>query len=178
MALSRKKKEAIVADMAERLGGMSALVVTEYRGLTVAEMSDIRNKLRESDATFHVIKLSLAKLAFEKAGLDPLPEDLLAGPVALAVLGEEVSAPSKALLKFEDDIDDLHVKGGLLEGTVLDAAGVEMMSKLPTREEVLGQIVGTIAAPSRQLVTVLAAPMRDLVGVINARVQAGEEEAA
>ena len=87
MALSRKKKEAIVADMAERLGGMSGLVVTEYRGLDVAQMSEIRNKLREHDATYHVIKLSLAKLAFEQAGLDPLPEDLLAGPVALAVLG-------------------------------------------------------------------------------------------
>lgn len=177
MALSRKKKEAIVADMAERLGGMSGLVVTEYRGLDVAQMSEIRNKLREHDATYHVIKLSLAKLAFEQAGLDPLPEDLLAGPVALAVLGEDVSRPSKALLEFEKEFDELEVKGGMLEGSALDAAGVEMMSKLPTREELLGQIVGTIAAPSRQLVTVLAAPMRDLVGVINARVEKGEEAA-
>ena len=162
--------------MVERLRDSTAVVVSDYRGLDVSEFQDLRTKLRESGATMHVIKNTLAAIAFEQAEIE-VPTELLNGPTAIAVLGEEVSKPAKALLDFADEHDHLEVRGGMLEGKVVGLDGVEMMSRLPTKEEVLTQIVGVIAAPSRQLVSVLNAPLRDLVGVINAYATK-EEDAA
>jgi large subunit ribosomal protein L10 len=167
LPLSRARKEEIVTTMAERLRGSTAVVVSDYRGLDVSEMEALRTQLRESGATMHVIKNKLAAIAFAQAEIEA-PLELLTGPSAIAVLGEEVSKPAKALLDFAKDHDDLEVRGGMLEGRVLDLGGVEMMSKLPTKEEVLTQIVGVVAGPARQLVGVLNAPLRDLVAVINA----------
>ncbi len=177
MPLSRARKKEIVATMVEHLSSSTAVVVSDYRGLDVHELQTLRTQLRESGATMHVIKNTLATLAFNQAGIEP-PTALLSGPTAITVLGEEVSKPTKALLDFAEDHDDLEVRGGMLEGKVLDESGVLMMSKLPTKEEVLTQIVGVIAAPSRQLVSVLNAPLRDLVGVINAYANKAEDEAA
>ncbi len=173
MPLTRSQKAQVVEDMAARLKEANALVVADYRGLSDAEMKALRGELRKSGATMTVIKNTLARRAFEMAGIEP-PANLLGGPTAIALFVEDLSTPAKAILDFAKKQELLEVKGGMLEGKHIDAAGVEMMSKLPTKDELRGLIVGVIQAPSRQLVSVLQAPMRDLVGVLRAKVDQGE----
>ena len=173
MPLTRSQKVEVVESMAARLREAGALVLADYRGLTDAEMKALRAELRKSGAEMTVIKNTLARRAFEMAGLET-PEALLSGPTAIALFTEDLSSPSKAILEFAKKHELLEIKGGLLEGQVLDASGVDMMSKLPTKDEVRGMIVGVIQAPSRQMVSLLQAPMRDLVGVLKAYVDKGE----
>lgn len=177
MALSRKRKEVIIADLIERFESAQGIVFTHYRGLDVDEMSELRGALRQSGATFHVVKNSLLSRVFEASGREIPDAEMLSGPTAIAVLSDDLSGPTKALFKFAKSTEILEIRGGFLGTSVLDAAGVEALSKLPSREELLAQLLGTISAPSRQLVTVISAPMRDLVGVLNARVREGEAEA-
>lgn len=182
MALSRERKEEIVAGLTARLQNAQGIVFTHYRGLDVDEMIDLRAKLRESGATYHVVKNTLLGRIFEAAGLGTPDPELLSGPTAIAVLTDDLSGPTKTLFKVAKDTEILEIRGGYLGTSQLNAAGVEALSKLPSREELLSTLLGTIGAPSRQLVTVIAAPMRDLVGVISARVREGkgqgESEAA
>ena len=174
MPLQRHEKEAVVQAMTEQLRSADAVVVTDYRGLTVAQLRKIRRALRAVGAEIHIIKNSLARRAFTAAGLD-LPEDLLQGPTALAVLGEDLSGASKVLLAAVEETKLLTIKGGLLGGRSIDLKGVEMLSRLPTRPELLAIFLGTLKAPQRQLVTVLQAPLVQMVGVLKAY---SEKEAA
>jgi large subunit ribosomal protein L10 len=151
--------------MAERLKSADALVVADYRGLTDAELKLLRGELRKSGAEMRVIKNTLAKRAFEMAGLEA-PDMLLSGPTAIALFFEDLSTPAKAMLEFARKHEHLQMKGGMLEGTIFGSSGVSTLSELPTKDEVRSMIVGVLQAPTRQLVTVLQAPMRDLVSVI------------
>lgn len=179
MALRLHEKEAICGDMTERLGRTTAMLVADYRGLTVAELRQLRSVLREDGAEIQVIKNSLLRRACDAAGLEP-PDGLLAGPTAVVLLYEDLSKPVKALLDFAKKHEELEIRGGLLEGRPLDAAGVKALADLPTKDELRAMLLGVLAGPSRQLVTVLQAPLRGLAAVINARVEAGDagEEAA
>ena len=172
MPLKRGEKEQIVAEMSARLRSAEAVVVTDYRGLNVAQIARLRGLLRAAGSDFQVIKNTLAQRAFEAAGLEA-PADLLSGPTAIAVFGEDVSAPAKALAAFAKESGILAIKGGLLAGRALDAAAVGALADLPTREELFSQLVGLFTAPPQQLVTVLSAPLRDFVNVLSARVEAG-----
>lgn len=170
MPLQRDEKEAIVAEMTEQLGNAEAVVVTDYRGLDVAEISDLRRKLRECGSQLQVIKNTLAQRAFADADIE-LPEEMLLGPTAVALLFEELASPAKVLLECAKKTGRLAIKGGLMGGRLLDADGVTALSTLPTREELLSQVLGVITAPQRGTVTVLQAPMRDFLNVLNARVK-------
>lgn len=174
LPLSRERKHELVDAMAERLGSASAVIVTHYRGLDVAALTELRGKLRTGGASYHVIKNRLLRRAYELAELEPPPAELLSGPTAVAVLGDDLSGPAKAMLEFAKKHEQLLVVGGYMGGQVLDAKGVEALSKLPTREELLSQLVGVLQAPQRNLVSLLAAPGRDLVRVIDAKVKKDE----
>jgi len=169
--LLRRQKEAVVAAMTERLTQAHAIVVADYRGLDVAQMSRLRRELRPSGAVMHVVKNSLARRALEAAGLDTMDEHLV-GPTLIVLLGEDLAAPTKAVLKAAKDTDKLRVKGGLLGGRTIDARAVAALADLPSREELLAQFVGLLEAPQRQLLAVLEAPQRDLIGVFQARIEA------
>jgi large subunit ribosomal protein L10 len=152
--MHRNEKEAIVEQATALLAGADALYVSDYRGLTVAELTELRGKLRASDASVHVFKNTLTRMAAERAGrADLVP--LLSGPTAITICGADAVAPAKVLNDFARTHDELKVRGGLLEGSVLDAAGVRAIAILPPREVLLGRVVGTIAAPISGLLTVL-----------------------
>lgn len=177
MPLNRSEKEAVVNDMARRLKEAEAVVVTDYRGLTVSQIRKLRVQLRPQNSEFHVIKNSLARRAFELAGLEP-PDELLTGPTALMLLYEDLSSPSKTLLGFVKETNELlSIKGGLVGGRPMGADGVKALSELPSREELRALILGTFLAPQRRVVTVLSTPLRDLAGVLNARAEAGDKAA-
>jgi large subunit ribosomal protein L10 len=174
LPLSRSEKVAVVEQMAARLKECDALVLADYRGLDVAEMTELRTSLRKHGSEIHVIKNTLVRRAFELAEMET-PEALLSGPTAIALFFEDLSSPAKALLDFAEEHDVLQIKGGMLEGDLLDAAGVDGLSSLPTKDEVRSMILGVLTAPRRQVVTVLHAPLRDLVSVIRNYSETGGE---
>jgi large subunit ribosomal protein L10 len=173
MPLQRDEKEVIVAEMIEQLGKAEAVLLADYRGLNVVEISQLRRNLRDAGSQLQVIKNTLAQRAFAKADIE-LPEEMLLGPTAVVLLFEELAAPAKALLECAKATNRLVIKGGFMDGRLLDEDGVKALSSLPTREELLGLLLGVLTAPQRNTVTVLHAPMRDFVGVLRARVDEGD----
>ena len=153
-----------VADHLEKLQRSEAVFICEYRGLSVAQLTSIRAKVRKAGGEMKVSRNTLMAIALTEAGL-PVPEALMAGPNIYSFAFENAPAVAKVLSEFskEKGNEKLVVKGGVLGQSVLDAAGVTALADLPPREVLLAQVVGTIAAPLRGLVTVLSGPARGLV---------------
>ena len=174
--MQRTEKEQVVAELAEQLRSTESLIVADYRGLTNAQLEELRAKLRDSGARFQVVKNTLTRRAVEEVGSESLLA-LLEGPTAIAFVetdGDPV-AVAKALSDTARDTKVLTLRGGLLAGSSIDADAIEALAKLPAPEVVKAQLVGVIVAPLTQLVGLLSAPLRDLVGLIDARVAQLEE---
>jgi large subunit ribosomal protein L10 len=169
MPLRRSEKEDVIGKMAERLGRAGAIVVTDYRGLNVAQFEELRTKLREAGSEIAVVKNSLLRRAMAQAEISA-PDELLRGPTAVAFLYDDLSRPAKVLREAVKSTEILTIKGGLMGATVMDARAVGALADLPTREELLASFLSVLQAPQRNLVTVLSAPMRNLLNVLNARV--------
>lgn len=157
-----------VADHLEKLQRSEAVFVCEYRGLTVAQMTQIRAKVREAGGEMKVSRNTLMTIALTEAGL-PVPKSLMTGPNIFSFAYENAPAVAKALNDFtkEKGNEKLVIKGGVLGQSILDKASVTALADLPPREVLLAQVVGTIAAPLRGLVTVLSGPSRGLVTCLN-----------
>jgi large subunit ribosomal protein L10 len=177
LALRRDEKETIVDDMATRLRRAEAVVFTDYRGLSVAQVSQLRRRLRDRGSEFQVVKNTLVRRAFDEVGL-PTAEDLFVGPTAVVLLYEDLSGTTKTLLDFAKESNILAIKGGLLGRQALDAKSVAALADLPSREQVQAQLLGVLGAPARQTVSLLAAPARGLLNVLNARAREGGGPAA
>jgi large subunit ribosomal protein L10 len=174
--MDKSKKEQVVADLVERLRSTDSLIVADYRGLTNAQLVELRAKLRGSGARLTVVKNTLTRRAAEEAGTDALLA-LLEGPTAIAFVeadGDAV-AVAKALADAAKDTKVLALRGGILSGQSLSGADVEELAKLPAPDVVKAQLVGVIVAPLTQLAALIAAPLRDLVGLLEARIAQLEE---
>ncbi len=174
MAISREKKEAMVAEYGERLRRSQALIVAEYRGLKVKQFEALRRDLRASDSEIIVSKNTLLARALAEAGM-PAPDALLRGPTAVAFCFGELTAPAKVLLKHVRDTKVLVLRGGLVGQSVFDQAGVQALSELPGREQMRAQVVGMLQAPLVGLVNVLSGPVRGFLTVLNARISQLEQ---
>jgi large subunit ribosomal protein L10 len=172
----RTEKERVVEELTERLRETESLLVADYRGLTNAQLADVRSRLREHGTTFTVVKNSLTRRAAEAADAEQLLA-LLDGPTAIAFVsaGGDAVAAAKALADTAKDTKILSLRGGVLEGKQLEAADVDVLANLPPIDVLKGQVVGVIIAPVTQIVALLDAPLRDLVGVIDARITQLEE---
>ena len=171
MAITRERKEELVAQYSEILQHASGFVVTEYRGLTVAHLNELRNKLRETGASYVVTKNTLFNLALRQNEW-VVPEELLLGPVATAFADGNMPGMAKTLLDFKKDHDEQFIiKGGVMQGRVLTSAQVEAISKLPSLDELRAQLAGLVVQPATGLVSVLNAATGDLVNVLHAYVQ-------
>ena len=168
MAISREKKEQIVTDLTEKLSRSKALIMTNFSGLDTAEMSELRNKLRETETGYHVVKNNLVKLALQEVGL-PWVETLFDGPTAIGFCYEDVPGPAKVLVDFGKGNDLLSIRGGLLGDKPLGAAQISELAALPSEEVLIAEVVVRISAPLVGLVNVLSAPLQNLVHVLNAR---------
>ena len=173
--MARPEKEAMVAAVYEKLTKSQAVVLADFRGLTVQEATTLRKQLREAGVELRVVKNTLARLAAEKAELTGL-QAFLEGPTALAFGYEDPVAPAKILAEFAKTHKKVELKGGVLEGRVIDQVAITALAELPSREVLLGQLIGVIQAPIRNLVNVLSAPIRNTVYVLEAirQKQAGE----
>ncbi len=173
----RTDKERVVAELTEQLRSVDSLIVADYRGLTNAQLEQLRAKLRPHGARFTVVKNTLTRRAAEAAGADALLS-LLEGPTAIAFVqadGDPV-AVAKALSDTARDTRLLALRGGLLQGSAVGAEDVETLAKLPPLEALRAQLVGVIVAPLTQLLGLLTAPLRDLVGLLDARIAQLEEQ--
>src|SRR5690554_6301841 len=168
--MARPEKVAVVNEVYEKLTKAQSVVLVDFRGLTVQEATELRKKLREAGVELKVTKNTLTRLAAEKADLKDL-HAYLEGPTALAFGYEDPVSPAKILSDFAKDHKKLELKGGVLEGRVIDQAMVTALAELPTREVRLGQLVGLMQAPIRNLAYVLSAPIRNTVYVLDAVLQ-------
>jgi large subunit ribosomal protein L10 len=159
--VNRDQKATAVAEIAEQIKESEAVFAIDYRGITVAQVAELRGKLRESDATFRVVKNTLTERAADAADAEALKE-LLQGPTALTFVRGDAAAAAKAIADFQRSTGGelLPFKGGLMNGDALDAAQITAISKLPTRQVLYGQLVGMVAAP----LTGLARSLNGLVG--------------
>ena len=174
----RQEKVAAVEEIAEQLNRASMAVLTDYRGLTVSQLADLRRQLRQSEVELHVVKNTLARLAAQKTGKEVLLPSLV-GPTALAFGSGDPSAMSKTLTDvIRTQRLPMTIRGALLGDRMLGTAEVTTLATLPSREELIAQVVGTIQAPIANLVGVLSGTLQSLVGVLDARRQQLEQQSA
>jgi large subunit ribosomal protein L10 len=167
MPTSRKIDQ--VGELTEKLGRTQLTLVADYRGLTVAEISDLRKKLREAGAELIVAKNTLTLIAAKETGHEAI-EPLLSGPTALAFAYDEPSKAAKAVNEFNRGPRKLTVRGGLLGTSLLAGDVLDQVSKMPTRQQVLAEVVGGIAAPVSGVVGVLNAAISNVVYTLQARI--------
>jgi large subunit ribosomal protein L10 len=163
--VNREEKARVIEELAEKLRGGSAVLV-DYQGMDVAQSNQLRRRSREAGVEFVVAKNTLTRRAADQAGVEGLSE-FLVGPTALA-FSEDPVASAKLMAEFADQVESFALKGGLLEGgRVLNEADVVALSRLPGREQLLAQVVGSISSPLTGLVTVLNNTIQGLVIALN-----------
>jgi large subunit ribosomal protein L10 len=157
----RQAKADAVADVQQRLSGSNAVVLTEYRGMTVGELAELRASLREAGAEYKVYKNTLATIAARNAGLEDLTGSL-EGPTAFAFADGDPVVVAKRLADFAKRVPTLILKGGVLDGRVLSAGEVNELSKLDSREVMLAKAAGMFLSPIQKLANLFAAPLNQI----------------
>ena len=174
--MPKQSKIDTVAEITADLKGADVYYFVDYRGLTFAEATELRRRLRKVDADLKVVKNTLGKIAAADAGVEGLTE-LLQGPTAIAyVHGDPVKA-AKTIQDFIKEKKKAAIRGGKLQRSLLTATDIEALAALPSREQLIAQVVGAIASPLYGLANVLAGPIRGLV-VVLAQVQEQKASAA
>ncbi len=151
-----EQKKAIVAALAEELKESASGIVVDYRGLTVEEDTQMRNKLREAGVTYKVVKNSLTTFAAKEAGLEEL-ESVLAGPTSIALSKDDPVAPAKILAEVAKANENLEIKGGFLDGKVISLAEITTLASTPSRDTLIAKIMGSLNAPVSSLARLLQA---------------------
>jgi large subunit ribosomal protein L10 len=152
----RDQKVAKVAEIKEKLEKASSFVLLDYKGLTVAEDTELRSAFRKSGVTYHVYKNRLVKIALNEMGYNQF-DDALNGPTAVAMGSDDIAAPAKIALEKSKAFKKMEVKCGLVDGSFLDQAGCNTLATLPSREGLISQILGLLQSPVAGLARALAA---------------------
>jgi large subunit ribosomal protein L10 len=164
-----QRKVESVADLRDKLERTQMTLVTDYRGLTVAEITDLRKKLRDIGAELIVAKNTLMLIAAKETGYEGL-ESFLSGPTALAFAFEDAAKTARAINDYNKGPKKLIIRGGMLGKSTLDANALDQVASLPTREQVLAQIVGGVSSPVAGVVGVLNAAITNVLYVLQARI--------
>jgi large subunit ribosomal protein L10 len=176
LAIKRERKVELLDIYRSQLKTSSALVFTNYRGLSVAKLQSLRVKLSETNTDFMVVKNSLLGIALKENG-QPQPESLLAGTNAVAFVGEDVGRGVKSILDWIKAEKIGEVNGALLGNSVLDAKNAELLADLPSKDQVRAMLLGAISAPASSLARIISAPTASLARVINAHAEQNSEAA-
>ena len=153
MGLNLDEKKAIVAEVAAQVAGAGAIIVAEYRGLEVAQITELRKRARQSGVYLRVLKNTLVRRALAGTPFECLA-DRLVGPLIYSIAKDPVAC-AKVLFDFAKDAEKLVIKGGAMPNYPLDAAGVKALASMPSREELLATLVGTLQAPIAKFVRTL-----------------------
>jgi len=168
MAKSRKQKELTLGELTEQLGKSKSVVFADVKGLSVKDATAFRNKARKENVGVLVAKKTLMRLAFKNAGYDGVDPAALPGSLVMVTGIDDEVAPAKLAAAFAKDHEALKIVAGVLERKLVDAASITALSKLPSKQELIAKLVGSINAPLSGLVNVLAGNLRGLVNVLNA----------
>lgn len=163
MSNAIEMKKAVVAEIKEKLAAAKSVVLIDYRGLTVAEVTELRNQCRKAGVEYAVLKNTMVNLAAKEAGIEGL-EAFLKGPTAVAFGMEDAVAPAKVLTEFIKKTKKTEVKCGLLDGQILDAAGVEALAAIPSREVLIAKIMGSMMSAVSKFVYVVEAIRKKAAG--------------
>ncbi len=150
MSTVRSEKEAVVAEIRGKIEAASAVIITEYRGLTVTNLAALRLALRQHGAEYRVYKNTLARFAAREAGIEGLDE-LLVGPTAIAFVDGDVAAVAKSLKDFSKTNQNLVLQGGAIDGKTVSASYIDALASLPSHEAMLGQFAGLLLALPRNM---------------------------
>ena len=167
MTVTKEKKEALVADILDKVKRSQVVYVTNYQGMTMKQFNTLRGKLKDSDGAFHVVKNTLAARALKDAGL-AVPTEMLEGPVALGFAYREIGATSKTFLDFTREADKFQLKGAILGQQVILAKDVESLATMPSLPVLRAQLLGLLSAPASRLAGVVAGSVRQVVNVVKA----------
>ena len=159
-------KQAVVAELREELSRSRTLIVSEYRGLTVKEIAEIRRSLRKQDVTYRVVKNRLLKIAAAE-GIGSALDPLLVGPTAIA-FGNDEGATAKAVIDAIRPYKQVRITGAVLGERAIDGDGVSRLASLPSRDVLLSQVAGAFAAPLATTAGLFDAPLRDIAGLVSA----------
>lgn len=151
-----ESKKAVVAEITERLKNAQAGVLADYRGLTVAQDTELRKKLREAGVEYTIVKNTLTRFAANEVGLSEL-DPILHGPTALATSSDDVVAPAKVLVEFAKANEQLEIKAGFVDGKVIDVDEVKVYASIPSKEALISKMMGSLQAPIGNLVRTLDA---------------------
>lgn len=167
MAKTKQEKKAIVEEYVEKLGNVKTIYFVAPQGLSVNQSTDLKKALFDHGSSFNVVKNTLFKIALEKAGL-PVPELLDAGEHAVVFSGDDVSEVAKLVKQHAEDTEKMEILGGLLDGEFISAGQVKDLADLPSKDQLIGQLLSVFNGPARGLVTVLSGNMREMVQVLSA----------
>jgi large subunit ribosomal protein L10 len=156
MSSAIELKKQIVAEIAEKFRASKSTVIVDYRGLNVAEVTELRKRLREAGVEFKVYKNTLTRRALAEVGLEGL-NDVFTGPNAIAFSNEDVVAPAKILSEFAKDHEALEIKAGVIEGNIATLEEINALAKLPSREGLLSMLLSVLQAPIRNFALVAKA---------------------
>jgi large subunit ribosomal protein L10 len=168
-ALNRKEKEQVVADLQKQIEQYKAVVLTNYRGLNVEQMTQLRRRLRQEKIAYNVVKNTMMKLATKGTDLEKL-KDYFEGPTAIAIAYGDFVSLAKILSEFQKNQPILEIKVGLIEGKVASPEEVKSLASLPSKEVLLAQILGGIQMPAVQVTGTIISVLQPVVGAIQARV--------
>lgn len=160
-------KAELVEEIKGKIDAAQSVVLVDYRGLDVAQLTELRSKYREAGVDYKVYKNTMMRFAFKDAGLEEFNE-YLKGPSAIAFGLEDPVQVAKITSEFAEENEDLEIKAGIIDGNIIDVKGIEDLAKLPSREELIGQVLGGINSPIQGFANVLQGTMRSLATVLNA----------
>ena len=169
-----EKKIQAVNDLEQTMNRSSIIVLSDYRGVKAAQMTVARRKLRGADSEIKVVKNTLARLAASKAGKDALAPTL-DGPLAITFGYGDAASTVRALVSAQSDADGLAIRGGMLGGKMYSRDQILSLATLPSKDVLIGLLLGQMNAPISRFVGVLASPMRGIMGVLQARIKQLEE---
>ncbi len=149
-----EEKKPVVQAISDAVNGAASVVVVDYRGLTVTEDTELRRTLRENNVAYKVYKNTMMNFAFKGTEFEAL-SDVLEGPNAIAVSKDDATAPARILAEFAKKAPNLEIKAGVVEGQFYDAEGMKAISSIPSREELLSRLLGSLQSPITNLARVL-----------------------
>lgn len=174
LAISKERKTNLLEEYKEALQRNTALVFTAYSGLSVKQLEDLRNKLREIGGEYFIVKNTIVKRAFEEIGL-PEPEGGFEGPTAIGAAAEEIPSLVKTIVELSKESTTFQVKGGYIDGRLVAAEELRQLADLPPLPVLKAQLLGVFSTPASQVASVMAGSLRQLLNVLQARSEAEGE---
>ncbi len=173
--MKRSEKEAIIAEVAEKASRAIAMYFADFSTLTVAEETELRREFRKSGVEYTVVKNTLVRKALEQLNGYDRVFDRLSGPTGIAFSYDDPAAPARVIKKFSEKTGKFRLKAAVLEKQVYDGSSLDQLSSLPSREELIAAVLGSLQSPASGIVGTLAAVLRDLVSVVD---QIGQQKKA